>query len=95
MLQVPEACFVGQNRQNSNRTGELDMAETKNKIEDYKLVIANNPESLASAVISHLQQGWELSGSPFQGNDPDAKSQPFYQAMVKPKKGKIDALLGD
>ncbi|HVM59605.1 MAG TPA: DUF1737 domain-containing protein [Verrucomicrobiae bacterium] len=71
------------------------MAETRNKIEDYKLVVADNPESLASAVKSHLQQGWELSGSPFQGNSPEAKSQPFYQAMTKPKKGKIDALLGD
>ncbi|HTS19967.1 MAG TPA: DUF1737 domain-containing protein [Verrucomicrobiae bacterium] len=71
------------------------MAETRNKIEDYKLVMADTPESLASAVKSQLQQGWELSGSPFQGTAPDAKAQPFYQAMTKPKKGRIDALLGD
>jgi hypothetical protein len=71
------------------------MAEPKTKIEDYKLVVADGPDSLASAVKSHLQQGWELAGSPFQGTAPDAKSQPFYQAMTKPKKGRIDALLGD
>jgi hypothetical protein len=51
------------------------------RIQQFKLIIAQNPSELEASINEHLKKGFELYGDPGTQALPDGASQ-FFQAVV-------------
>ncbi len=64
---------------------------------EYATVEADTAHGLTESVNLHLAEGWELWGNPYTGRrqklDGNGHQLRFHQAMTKPIKQRVGALL--